>query len=105
MTGNFKAYAEEENLSISDFKELKTLGVGGFGKVVLVQHQSKFFARKQILKENSCQIYNNSQFYYKCDICNNFEKAKTGEAEVELEKRIMKMSKCPFIVELVFAIR
>ena len=59
---------------------LKVLGTGGFGKVVLVQHQGKFFAQKQILK------------------------IKTSEKEIELEKRIMKMSKCKFIVELCFAL-
>ena len=73
-----QAYADEDNLSLSDFKELKVLGTGGFGKVVLVQHQGKFFAQKQILK------------------------AKTSANELQLEKRIMKMSKCPFIVELCF---
>jgi len=30
---------QEEKLSIKDFKELKTLGIGGFGRVVLTQHQ------------------------------------------------------------------
>lgn len=73
-------YAEEESLSITAFKELKVLGMGGFGKVVLVQHGGKFFAQKQILK------------------------AKTSDKEIELEKRIMKMSKCDFIVKLCFAL-
>ena len=56
------------------------LGMGGFGKVVLVQHGGQFFAQKQILK------------------------AKTSDREIELEKRVMKMSKCPFIVKLCFAL-
>ena len=41
-------YVQEEKLSIKDFKELKTLGIGGFGRVVLTQHQGFNF------KSNFC---------------------------------------------------
>lgn len=86
---------QEEKLSIKDFKELKTLGIGGFGRVVLTQHQgtnskkqcfeikifqAKFFAQKQLLKE------------------------KVSDAEIDLEKRIMKNIKSSFIVELIHAL-
>ncbi|CBY23785.1 unnamed protein product [Oikopleura dioica] len=73
-------YVQEEKLSIKDFKELKTLGIGGFGRVVLTQHQAKFFAQKQLLKE------------------------KVSDAEIDLEKRIMKNIKSSFIVELIHAL-
>ena len=88
-------YVQEEQLSIKDFKELKTLGIGGFGRVVLTQHQGlknnqlfllivvdlgKFFAQKQLLKE------------------------KVSDQEIDLEKRIMKNIKSSFIVELIHAL-
>ena len=38
------------NLSSSDFKKLKGIGRGGFGKVYLVQKDSQCFAMKEMLK-------------------------------------------------------
>ena len=60
---------------LKDLNEIRIIGEGGFGKVVLVNRGAEFYAQKQVLKK------------------------RTNALEVELEKEIM-TSDNQFIVKL-----
>lgn len=80
---DFRLNEEFENVKLSDLKVLTTLGVGGFGRVELVQivgKQSRSFALKQMKK---AQIVETRQ-----------------QQHIMSEKEIMGEANCDFIVKL-----
>ena len=63
------------SIKLADLHEIRTIGEGGFGKVILVNRGADFYAQKQVLKK------------------------RTNALEIELEKEIM-TSENQFIVRL-----
>ena len=63
------------SIELKDLHEIRVIGEGGFGKVILVNRGAEFYAQKQVLKK------------------------RTNALEVELEKEIM-TSESQFIVKL-----
>lgn len=75
--------AEHEDIKLKDLRIIKTLGVGGFGRVELVQHtkiESLVFALKYLKK---IEVVNQNQ-----------------QEHVYNEKIIQMASRSPFIVRL-----
>ena len=63
------------SIKLDDLHEIRTIGEGGFGKVMLINRGAEFYAQKQVLKK------------------------RTNALEIELEKEIM-TSENQFIVRL-----
>lgn len=75
-----KSYIEYDHIQLSELEIVGTLGVGGFGRVELVQYNKKDTFALKILK--------------KCEV------ASQGQIEhAYSEKDIMSSCDCPFIVK------
>lgn len=87
---SFKEYNSEskrigKDISLHDFRIIKTLGKGSFGKVVLVQHKElkSYYAMKILLKE---QLKQTNQILH-----------------TKSEREILEKINHPFIIKLIFA--
>lgn len=87
---SFKEYNSEskrigKDISLHDFRIIKTLGKGSFGKVVLVQHKElkTYYAMKILLKE---QLKQTNQILH-----------------TKSEREILEKINHPFIIKLIFA--
>jgi len=87
---SFRVYNSEskrigKEISIKDFRIIKTLGKGSFGKVVLVQHKElkTYYAMKILLKE---QLKQTNQILH-----------------TKSEREILEKISHPFIIKLIFA--